>query len=579
MTNTQNSRCNFPYGPILIVSLLVLLALALRVYQLDSHSLWYDELLELDIAQGPFLAIGPQLPRHAAMPLDYYLMHAWIKLGRQDFWVRLPALFFGVLAIPLTYALARRMINRRVGYLAAALMTTAFFAVRYSRETRPYAMLLVFTLLAFLGLWQVYRTHKMRYWAVAIAGLGGAALSHYFSLFLLLPMGLFVAGHQLYHLRQFIFWRHTACFAVAVLVLAILFALNGRILVLYSVSYRFSNVVNQPETLALPAEEKPNHGSGPPLDPGFFVTDVLSPLSTTAPLTLLWYSAFFLIAVLALVRPGSAPTKAILLLLGWFILPILLVYTFLLHRGTFYATRYILYVLPAYLILVAYGIDRLAAFIVPPTMTRLPYRRGLLAGVLTLLLAPALSAQYDDLHSYYSADAREDWRAVGQLLYNHAAPDDVVIAVKAEPTINWYYPPAAAPFETYGRSDPINAALRQHKRRWFVLSSYSYRRDENLRNWLAPRAVKLVIDRRVVVYLQEDGKTTADLLAEVKQFTLPPNAITYAYLAEQFKQYGDVESSRAFYQQAIALASSSGLKAQYEARLAALPHVSDTLLE
>ncbi|MCB0164046.1 MAG: glycosyltransferase family 39 protein, partial [Anaerolineae bacterium] len=233
ISNLTPSKTVQVYGTLLFVSLLVLVAFILRIHQLGAHSLWYDELLELDIAQGPFAAIGPQLPRHAAMPLDYYLMFGWVRLGRQDFWVRWPAFVFGVLAIPLTFALARRLFNRRVGYVAALLMTVALFAVRYSRETRPYALLLCFTLIAFLGLWQVYRTHKMRYWLVTIVGLSGAALSHYFALFLLAPMGLFVVGHQLFHLRQPRYWRHTAGFAVAVVVLALLFGLNGRILVLY----------------------------------------------------------------------------------------------------------------------------------------------------------------------------------------------------------------------------------------------------------------------------------------------------------------------------------------------------------
>ena len=588
MSNYSNPHRHHLYPKLLLVSFLILLALALRVHQLGEHSLWYDELLELDIAQGSLAAIGPQLPRHAAMPLDYYLMHAWIKLGRQDFWVRLPALFFGVLAIPLTYALARRLFTHRVGYLAALLMTIAFFAIRYSRETRPYALLLVFTLIAFLGLWQIYQTHKMRYWMLVIVGLSGAALAHYFSLFLLLPMGLFVAVHQLYHLRQVSFWRHTACFALAIFWLALLFGLNGRLLVLYSVSNRFSNVVNQPETLTLPADEKPNRGSGPPLTRSFFVTEMLSPLSSPIPSILLFYNAFFLISLLPLIHPHlhrTKATKAILLLGGWLILPVLLIYIFLLHRGTFFATRYILYTLPAYLILVAYGLDQLAGLIVRPTMTfplkfslRPSYRNALLVAVLGILVTPTVVAQYIHLQSYYAADAREDWRAVGQLLHHHAAADDVVIAVKAEPAINWYYPPATAPFYTYGRSEPIRVAMQDHPRRWFVLSSYSYKRDEKLRNWLTPQAAKIVIDRRVVVYLQEEDRSARDLLAQVKQFNLPQKAITYAHLAEQFKQHGDLETSRAFYQKAITLAPSSGQKAQYEARLAALPDLGDTII-
>lgn len=577
MSNPTKPNPRQSYGTLLFVSALVLLAFILRIHQLGEQSLWYDELLELDIVQGPLSAIGPQLPRHAAMPLDYYLMYGWVRLGRQDFWVRWPALLFGVLAIPLTFALARRLFNQRVAYIATLLMTVALFAVRYSRETRPYALLLCFTLITFLGLWQVYRTHKMRYWLMTIVGLSGAALSHYFTLFLLAPMGLFVAGHQLLHLRQPRFWRHTACFALAILVLALIFGLNGRILVLYRLSYRFSSVVIQPETLTLPADEKPNRGSGPPLESRFFIENMLTPLTATSPSGLVFYNAFFLVGLLLLAYQGQPYRRAMLLLCGWLLLPIFLIYTFLLYRGTFFATRYILYTLPAYLIIVAYGLDRLAGWLVKPGGW-FSYRQFTSMGVPVLLVIPALIAQSGDLYTYYTAESREDWWAVGQLLSNYAGPDDVVIAVKAEPPINWYYPPASAPFGTYGRTEPILAAMQQHPRRWFVLSSYSFKRDEKLREWLAPQSVRIVIDRRIVVYLQQEGKSAQDLLAEVKQFNLPQKSLTYAHLADQFKQTGDVETSRAFYRQAIALASSAGQKARYEALLAALPDLDDTII-
>src|SRR5262245_24121271 len=137
---------------LVLVVLLTLAAFALRLHQLGAQSLWYDELLQLDVSQGSFSEIGPQLPRHAAMPLDYYLSYLWIKLGRQDAWVRFPAAFFGTLSIPLIYALGRSLFNRRIGCLAAALLTWNIFAISYSREVRPYALLLCFTLLTFLGL-------------------------------------------------------------------------------------------------------------------------------------------------------------------------------------------------------------------------------------------------------------------------------------------------------------------------------------------------------------------------------------------------------------------------------------------
>ncbi|HXV97805.1 MAG TPA: glycosyltransferase family 39 protein, partial [Anaerolineae bacterium] len=309
---------------LIFISLLTLLALALRLYQLGAPSLWYDELLELDVAQGSFWQIGPQLERHAAMPLDYYLLYGWIKLGRQETWVRFPALIFGVLAVPVIYVLATRLFNKRVGYLAATLLVWASFSVRYSQEVRPYALLLALTMVSYLGLWQAYKTGQVKYWGVAIAGLVGAGLAHYFALFLLLPMGLFVAGQQLFHFRQKKFWQHAAYFALGILVLLTVFTLNGRLRHLYNVGGRFSTVISQPETLTVPSTEKPNRGLGPAQDIQFFTESILIPLATTDPISLLLYNAFLLIAIVSLLRAKPVEAQAILLLLGWLFLPIVL---------------------------------------------------------------------------------------------------------------------------------------------------------------------------------------------------------------------------------------------------------------
>lgn len=559
---------------LLFIGLLTLLAFALRLYQLGTPSLWYDELLQLDVAQSPFWRIGPQLVRHAAMPLDYYLLHGWIQLGRQDAWVRFPALFFGVLAVPLIYMLAARLFNRRVGYLAAILLTGASFSVRYSQEVRPYALLLLLTMFSYLGLWQAYKTGRYKYWVWAISGLVGAALAHYFTLFLLLPIGLFVGYQQLLHWRHKKFWQHTFCFGLAIVALLVVFAFNGRLNDLRNVGDRFSTVINQPETLTLPSTEKPNKGSGPPQDIKFFTDNVLIPLATVDPIILLIYNFFVILAFLSLTLVKLQQRWAIFLLINWLFWPIILIYFFLLQRGTFFAVRYILYTLPAYLILVAYGIDTLAATLLarPREQVRRTGVQWLYLSIPALLVTPLLYGELNELTTSFAVDAREDWRAVGQMLQANADSADAVIAVNAEPTINWYYPPARASFGLYNRSEPIWKALKTHQRRWFVLSSYSFKRDEGLRQWLKEhQAVTIAIDRRVVVYIQQEGLTAADLLAQVQKFILPQKALTYATLADQLSQHGDVATSRAFYQRAIELAETPLQKIGYQDRLAALP--------
>jgi mannosyltransferase len=567
----------------LLVAGLALVAFGLRSHHLGTQSLWYDELLQLDVVQGPFWDVWPQLERHAAMPLDYYLLFGWIRLGRQEAWVRYPALVFGTLAIPVIYTLGRRLFDRSVGTLAAILLSVGSFSVRFSQEVRPYALLTLLTSLSFLGLWQVYKTGRSIYWGLALAGLVAAALTHYFTLFLLLPMGLFVAIHQIRYWPDKATWKKTASFALGLLILLLVFTLAGRLRHLYNVGTRFSTIVSQPEALTIPASDKPNRGSGPPLERSFITDEILSPLGTTAGPASLAYNGLLLFGLLSMARRNQPHRAGILLLLTWLLLPITLIYLFLLHRGTFFAARYILYCLPAYLLLVAYGLVRLGTFLgrlifLGPgqsnrKLSGSSLQSKVLSGGLFLLLAsPLIAAELDELKTYYVDDSREDWRAAGQLISASAGPDDVVMAIKAEPAINWYYRPASVPFGTYGRSEPIWQAMQAHDRRWFVLSSYSLARDKGLRDWLAAQgAVHIPIDWRVAVYFHQAGQSRQEMLAQARTFSLPANALTYAYLAEQYLAAGDLATARTYYQQAVDLAKTGPQKSDYRTRLATLP--------
>jgi hypothetical protein len=302
---------------------------------------------------------------------------------------------------------------------------------------------------------------------------------------------------------------------------------------------------------------------------------VLIPFSSTEPLSLLAYLTLFLISLVGLWPSGKY--RASLLVLSWLVLPIVLIYLFLLQRGTFFAARYILYTLPAYLILIACGVEFVVHSLNSWRQRLIPGSNSrstpslLVGSLLVTIIIFFTFGEVKELIVLYRADSREDWRAVGQLLQNNARPNDAVIAVRAEPAINWYYPPARAPFGTYNTSQPIWEAMRRHPRRWFVLSSYSYKVDEGLRNWLkANGAVTIAIDRRVVVYLQQENTSAGELLAQVRTWALPQKALTYATLADQLKAQGDLETSRTFYERAIELAETLSQKVDYESRLATL---------
>ena len=84
-----------------------LLAYVLRVLYLDGQSLWRDEVDAIRFANRPVdLLLGTFRTPGENGPLYYLLLRPWLVLaGLSEFSLRFFSLFFGVLAVPLTYRL------------------------------------------------------------------------------------------------------------------------------------------------------------------------------------------------------------------------------------------------------------------------------------------------------------------------------------------------------------------------------------------------------------------------------------------------------------------------------------------
>ncbi|MDH4209478.1 MAG: glycosyltransferase family 39 protein, partial [Anaerolineae bacterium] len=142
-----------------LILLLIILAFALRVYQLDAKSIWFDEshslnrasLDLLSIASGKQIWGGRVVQDITHVPFYFFLLHFLIKLaGDSDFTLRFLSVLFGVLTVPLIYFIGKKLCHARIGLWAALLATFSPFYLWYSQEARMY------TLLVFLGLLSVY---------------------------------------------------------------------------------------------------------------------------------------------------------------------------------------------------------------------------------------------------------------------------------------------------------------------------------------------------------------------------------------------------------------------------------------
>ena len=167
-----------------LLLLIILLAFALRVYHLDSQSIWYDEGLSIQLAaQDPAQAIALSAATDHP-PLHTLFLGAWMRAaGESDFVVRYLSVLCGVLVVALTYALGRRYAER-AGLIAAGLMAIAPLAVYYSQETRGYMLLTALILIATLTALSVLNgSRRKRVWLAYIASMALALYTHYFAAF------------------------------------------------------------------------------------------------------------------------------------------------------------------------------------------------------------------------------------------------------------------------------------------------------------------------------------------------------------------------------------------------------------
>jgi hypothetical protein len=136
------------------IAALALVAFAVRAASLDAQSLWRDEVDAMLFAAAP----PDEVLSHFAQPrwngpLYFLLLHGWIVLtGTSEYAMRFLSLFFGVLCVPLTYVLGRRLFNRQAGFVAALLVAVSPYLTWYSQEVKMYTLVPALTLLAIYAL-------------------------------------------------------------------------------------------------------------------------------------------------------------------------------------------------------------------------------------------------------------------------------------------------------------------------------------------------------------------------------------------------------------------------------------------
>jgi mannosyltransferase len=166
-----------------------------RFLFLARKPFWFDECFSVEVARisrGNFLDL--LWWREANMSLYYVLLRIWLHFSprhaQSEFFIRSLSAMFAVATLPAVYWLARQLYDRRVALIAAALFAFNAYSVRYAQEARSYSLFLLLATLSSCFLIAFLRDAARRYWLGYVIVSILAVYAHFYALLLLAAHGL-----------------------------------------------------------------------------------------------------------------------------------------------------------------------------------------------------------------------------------------------------------------------------------------------------------------------------------------------------------------------------------------------------
>jgi len=498
-----------PLAPLLVIILLI--GCLLRVTNLGALGIWGDEAFSIVISQMR-LARLMEATREVHPPLFRVLFHFWmLGVGTSEFAARYFALIPGMMLIPATYAVTRRLLNAPAAIVAALLTAISPFAVYYSQEARMYsqvalaATVSVYTFLRLLeqpdrassSLFPLQSRWLALYLAATLAGM----YTHFYMFFVMAAQSIYALWHWRKNRRALVSWIAVQI-ALAALYLPWVFAQFGHLAGKASRRWEAWGPEGMADVWLKTLVS-------------FSLGETRSPNTQGLALPMIVVACAGLVVVLARRRwlpARHAAFAAIYLiapmLIAWAVGPLM----------PHYYERYLLPILPAFAALTAAGIAGLWLA-----------RKAIAAGALALVIVaqvPALAnlnrspefdkGNYREIMATIAANAKPD---DGLLLLN--PEQDVLYAYygKNNPLPVYWFPPAGG-WESAQNQRQMTKIEKNRQRLWLILFGNARYWDygNHLQDWLDQHAFRTFhadyVDGALELYvlgdIQPDTPAAAD---------------------------------------------------------------------
>ncbi len=428
---------------------LILVSFWLRIYQLDHIAIEKSEMTNIVwfIRKGlvTLLTQNKALNNH---PLNSVLGYLTSSLGHESlFTLRWHSVVLGVMTVAVLYRLARIWFGERDALVAGLLVAFSAYAVNISQIARGYIGLVCLTSLGFYLAWRALETGQKRFWFAFVLASSLNIYSHLYGAMAVGAIGLIMAVLLLNRESARWAWSRlistlaslmVSLVAVYVISLGLYLPMLADTLAVAGQSNQFSESDERHaeaqtlfETISGPVKEaiRPFNLANDELrlrlgDPTLHYS-ALDGLAALAQNEVGFYAglATFLLGVIFSWSKFRRPT---LICLAWLFLPFGLQWVAnAILPGAYFRGRFLTFIFPPYLLLMARGWPGLADWLAAQAKGRAGLALAA-RGIAWLGVGLLLWLNLTWLGAYYGATANENWVELSRHLAQNVQANDIV---------------------------------------------------------------------------------------------------------------------------------------------------------
>jgi hypothetical protein len=407
---------------------LLFLAFFVRVTSISYQSLWRDEVDAIRFGSDLSTQIGGALTGGGLDglvsqlrdtltkpgfngPLYFLMLRGWIGLaGQSEFAIRFLSLACGVISVALIIILGTRLFNRSIGLIASALLTFSAYHVWYSQEAKMYTLITLLALAAIYCLRRGVEEGRIRFWIAVVICTSFAMYAHILAALLIpVEVALFIVWWPLS--RKHI---DAGLITLAFLIVPYLPIAQWQVQLAFTPGETGFGHFTLGEILGVLGMAYTRGILNSLSENGGNITSGLAAA----------LAVFGLLASNAIVQRPYRRSSS-LILAAWLAIPVLAIYIISINRPVF-TDRYLIWLMPAYYLLIAVGLATSWKWLRPIAMISL----------IALLYVGALG-----IYTQATTPYKSDFRSAAQAIEARVQPGDLIVfqIPYIQYTFNYYY--------------------------------------------------------------------------------------------------------------------------------------------